>query len=169
MTSLLHGPPTERAPARLREWTDRGPARAGLLVASVLLLTFAFAPYRQFYLAWVGLAPLLVLAATARSNRRAFGWGWLAGAGFFAINLSWIFRATVPGAIALVMYLGIFWGLFAVVVRWTRLFRFDATRDMRPWRLASVAVLGTAAVWVHMEWIRSPLMTGLVLISREQT
>src|SRR5687767_12046091 len=150
MTLTPHAPPAQRATARGGELADRWPARAGLLAASVLLLTFAFAPYKQFYLAWVGLVPLLVLAATARSNRRAFGWGWLAGAGFFAVNLSWIFRATVPGAIALVMYLGIFWGLFAVVVRWTGLFRFDAPHVVKPWRLATVAVLGTAAAWVAL-------------------
>src|SRR5688572_14150579 len=96
---------------------DRAPVRVGLLALSVVLLTFSLAPYSQFYLAWFALAPWLLVVATTRSAARAFGWGWLAGAGYFAVNLSWLFRATVPGAIALVCYLGLFWGLAAVLVR----------------------------------------------------
>ena len=153
------------APDALRHW----PVRAGLVILSVAVLTFSFAPYAQFYLAWVGLAPLLVIAATSRSSWRAFGWGWLAGAIFFAINLSWIFRATVPGAIALICYLAIYWGLFAAVVRRTRLLDSDGQSHARPTRAAFRATLGAAAAWVAFEWLRSTLFTGFAWIPLGQS
>lgn len=37
-----------------------------LLASRVLLLTLAFTPVGQFYLAWVGLAPWLVFVAETR-------------------------------------------------------------------------------------------------------
>jgi apolipoprotein N-acyltransferase len=152
-----------------RDALQRWQVRAGLVVLSILLLTFAFAPYSQFYLAWVGLAPLLVVAATARTMWRAFGWGWLGGALFFAINLSWLFRATVPGAIALVMYLAIFWGIFAVVVRGTRLLDANRGPAERPWRSALGAAFGVAAAWVACEWTRATLFTGFAWIPLGQS
>jgi apolipoprotein N-acyltransferase len=149
----------------IRTW----PVRAALVGGTAALLTLAFAPYKQFYLAWIGLAPLLVVAATARSGVRAFAWGWLAGALFFAINLSWIFRATVPGAMALIAYLATFWGLFAAVVRGAQLLADDERAAARPFGTAVGAVVGVAAAWVGLEWLRSTLFTGFAWIPLGQS
>src|SRR3954467_4259350 len=61
-----------------------------LLLLSVALLTFALAPFNQFYLAWVGLAPWLVVVAKSRTVWRAFGWGWAGAFLFFTANMWWL-------------------------------------------------------------------------------
>src|SRR5688572_8974688 len=64
--------------------THRG--RAVLVGVSVILLTLAYAPLEQFYLAWVGLAPWLVMVGRGRQSAKGvFWWSWLAGIGFFAV------------------------------------------------------------------------------------
>ncbi len=146
-------------------YLDRAPVRVGLLALSLVLLTFSLAPYSQFYLAWFALAPWLLVVATAQSAARAFGWGWLAGAAFFVVNLSWLFRATVPGTIALVCYLGLFWGLSAVLVR------VIASRRAGPlaFRSGVAMVVLVAAAWVAVEWLRGVLFTGFPWIPLGQT
>src|SRR4051794_459825 len=128
-----------------------------LLVASgALLLFLSFAPYGQFYLAWVGLVPWLLVVATRDSHRAAFGWGWLAGFLFFLANLSYMFMNTVPGALAMTVYLALFFGIGGVVLRGTGLLRATSSAA------GLVAqVLGVATVWVALEWLRGIMLTGL--------
>src|SRR5437667_11854795 len=71
--------------------------RIALMLATAILLPLAFAPYGQFYLAWVGLAPWLILVATARSQRAAFGWGWCTGAVYFLLSFVYLLHNTIPG------------------------------------------------------------------------
>ena len=55
-------------------------------MAATLELRFRFSgaqPTGQFYLAWIGLAPWLLVVRGAKSNRAAFFWSWLAGTLFF--------------------------------------------------------------------------------------
>src|SRR3954447_3623513 len=85
--------------------TRRWSGRLLLVATGALLLFLSFAPYGQFYLAWVGLVPGLLVVATRDSHRAAFGWGWLAGFIFFLANLSYMFMNTVPGALAMTVYL----------------------------------------------------------------
>src|SRR5690606_10593490 len=134
--------------------------------ASVLLLTLASAPFGQWYLAWIALVPLLVAVQQAKSARRAALVGYLAGAAYFALNLWWLWTATVPGTVVLVVYLAVYWAMFAWIlhragllvvheeppgaeadtrVAWAR------RKDVRwTWRILLVA-----AVWVGTEWLRS--------------
>src|SRR4051794_32024583 len=72
-----------------------------LVVLSVLMLSLAFAPFKQFYLAWFGLVPLLIVLRDARSVWRAMLWSWLAGMLFFAANVWWLGYVTGPGFAAL--------------------------------------------------------------------
>src|SRR5262245_15239440 len=69
--------------------------RIVLMLCSAILLPLAFAPYGQFYLAWIGLAPWLVLVSTARSQRAAFGWGWATGALYFLISFIYLLYNTI--------------------------------------------------------------------------
>src|SRR5436190_12158181 len=75
------------------------PTKLGLAAASALLLTLAFAPLSQFYLAWIGLVPWMLLVRSAQGAGRAFLWGCLGGAVFFGINLSYVVLDTIPGGI----------------------------------------------------------------------
>ena len=101
------------------------------MLLSAGMLSLSFAPLGQFYLAWVGLAPLLLVIGDARSIRRAFLWGWLGGTVFFLINLSFLLLVTVPGALLLPPYLALYWGLAAAAIRAARLLGGHQTRSDR--------------------------------------
>src|SRR5687767_5208090 len=66
------------APIQL-PFTHRWYGKLALLSLSVLLLTLSFAPINQFYLAWVGLVPWLIVVQRCRSTVTAFLWSWLGG------------------------------------------------------------------------------------------
>src|SRR5436305_975612 len=51
--------------------TRRWSGRLLLVATGALLLFLSFAPYGQFYLAWVGLVPWLLVVATRDSHRAA--------------------------------------------------------------------------------------------------
>src|SRR6185312_17319212 len=97
------------APAALplaRRWWGK-PA---LLLLTIALLTFSFAPFRQFYLAWIALVPWLIVLRHCRSARAAFLWSWLGGEVFFTANMWWLVFVTGPGMAALMLCLGLYWG-----------------------------------------------------------
>jgi apolipoprotein N-acyltransferase len=123
------------------------------LIVSVLIgiacLTFAFAPMGQFYLAWIGLAPWLVMVGRCKSSQSALWRGWIFGTLFFAANLWWLAPVTLPGMIALEIYCGLFWGAAALLIRGADLLG----RGVR-------GVFAIAMVWTAGEWIRGNLMTG---------
>src|SRR5437763_15451172 len=84
-------------------------ARTLLLIATPCFLTLAFAPFYQFYLAWFALAPWLLVVRQSRSARAAFAWGWIGGALLFLPNFAYLLYLTVPGAIALALYMALCW------------------------------------------------------------
>ncbi len=122
-----------------------------LLLAGVALLTAAFAPVGQFYLAWIGLVPWLLVVANCKSYRSAFLWSWLAGTLFFIANMWWMAYVTLPGMIALMGLLGIFWGYAGVIIRGGRL--LVAPKDGGRFAFLRIALI--AAIWVAAsEWFR---------------
>ena len=146
------------------------------LLLSVLLLTLSFAPTKQFYLAWVGLVPWFCVLQACTSQRRAFLWSWLGGTLFFIANMWWLAFVTVPGMLALVIYLGLYWGLAGVIVRGFGWMNSRASRalpisssdsqlvNQNPpgqTRRGLGMVFGIAVVWVALEWIRGNFCTGL--------
>jgi apolipoprotein N-acyltransferase len=148
------------------------PHKAALVLLSAGMLSLSFAPLGQFYLAWVGLAPLLLVIADAGSIRGAFFWGWLGGTVFFLINLSFLLLVTVPGALLLPPYLALYWGLAAAAMRGARLVGGDVTRSDGPMSGFSTSAsagsslsvffcaTGIAAIWVAAEWLRGTVFTG---------
>jgi len=122
-----------------------------LVLMSAALLTPAFAPMDQSYLAWVGLIPWLLMIHRCRSQRSAFLWSWLGGTLFFVVNMWWMADITLPGMIALTIYCGIYWALAALVIRGAGL--LDGNRIL--------AVLAIPAVWICFEWLRGIVITGL--------
>ena len=119
------------------------------------MLSGAFSPFGQFYLAWVGLVPWILVLGSTRSWFRAALWGGLGGLLFNAISISWLFRATVPGAIGLILYLSLFWSLAAAVVK---LLKFETA-----WRPLGVfaSVFTFALIWTGTEWFRGYLFGGI--------
>jgi apolipoprotein N-acyltransferase len=159
-------------PATVVPLVQRWYGKALLEFLSVLLLSLAFAPVKLFFLAWVGLVPWLVLVRNCRTPWRAFGWSWITGVGFFAANMWWLGRVTGPGVVALMPILGLYWAVAGFILRGTGLVNLpvDGTTGqptpsdgvnaaaapssiLRP--LSSILpLLGIAAVWVTLEWLR---------------
>ncbi|HDR00226.1 MAG TPA: apolipoprotein N-acyltransferase, partial [candidate division WOR-3 bacterium] len=90
-------------------------------------LSLGFAPFPLRPLALVALIPLLALIED-RNRRRVFLWGWLYGTVAAAFHLWWIWFLVIPvepvtrvllniGVTVLFGYLGLYVGVFALVVR----------------------------------------------------
>lgn len=153
---------------------SRWSVRAGLLILGIAMLSLAFAPLGQFYLAWLGLAPVMLAVAPARSGWRAFAWGMLAGWLFFLINMSWLWLVTGPGLFALTLYLSIFWGFSAVFIRSLlapnalilhpqssilRLVLLALTWTGFEWLRGNVSFLGREGLpWLYLGQSQSPLL-----------
>jgi apolipoprotein N-acyltransferase len=139
--------------------TFRG--RVVLVLLCVGLLTLAYAPFKQFYCAWVALAPWLVLVGNAPTKKSAFFWSWLTGITFFSVNMWWVAFVTLPGAMGLVLYLGFWFGVSALVIRGAGLLEVgDGASPQPAWRPVAAVVL-IATIWAAQEWIRGNLFTGL--------
>lgn len=121
--------------------------RIGLAGISAVLLGLAQAPGAQFYLAWVGFVPLL-LATSGLRPAPAFGLWWMSAAGYFALNMYWIWHATLVGSAAMMAYLAVFWGAAGTVV---------AVVGRSKWGL----VLCFPAAFTALEWVRGWLFTGM--------
>jgi apolipoprotein N-acyltransferase len=132
---------------------------AVLLCAAVALLTLAAAPFGQWYLAWFALAPWLIAVGRARSTRIAMLRGWLSGVLYFAANLWWLWTASIPGTIVLILYFALFWSIAAGLIRGLQLL---PSNDSEPARATAVyRVFAIAIVWVATEWLRCNLNSGL--------
>jgi len=148
--------PAARRKRSHRSWASilRGLAwLVGPPVASALLLTLAFPPAEVSWLAYVALAPLLVTAVRAGTGKDVFWAAYLGGLVFFGINLYWIAPISWPGTLAgwavLTAYLGLYWAVWAVLVRW-----FGR-------RLRAPLAVAAPVAWVALEWVRGWLLTGL--------
>jgi apolipoprotein N-acyltransferase len=105
------------------------------------------------------LAPVLALAVTAGTPRRAFLEGWIAGLAFFVPLLRWLTHTmttfstlTLPLAVLVVLlmaaYLALFWGGVAWALAWLRA------------RLGARTLWLAPALWVAAELARTYLLGG---------
>ncbi|MCP2296578.1 apolipoprotein N-acyltransferase [Nocardia amikacinitolerans] len=134
---------TRRAPDRLRGVAARSMAA---LVAGLLLFG-SFPPRPFWFLAPVGIAVLTATVRGADGLRGGFGYGMLAGLGFFVPLLPWtgIYVGPLPWlalSTTCALYLGLF-GLLANLI------------GRLPWW-----PLWVALAWVTTEWIRSSFPFG---------
>jgi len=146
-------PPSERA-----AFVDHWWGKSVLLLLSVALFTFAFAPFKQFYLAWIALVPWLLVVSRCRSALTAFAWSWIGGLGFFIANMWWLVYVTGPGLVALMVVLGLYWGASGAIIR--RMELLNQPGSPRSWRLI-VDLFLIAFVWVGLsEWLRGAWPLG---------
>ena len=109
-----------------------------------LSLSFAFPEADLAPLAWISIAPLLVLARD-RSPRAASALGFVFGLGFFGSLIIWIkYVGWIPWAVLVVME-AFFIALFAAT--WSV--------AARRWGSGVVGALIAGALWVTAEWVRS--------------
>jgi apolipoprotein N-acyltransferase len=149
-------------PAPVAAGDGRPPGRGQRLAVAALA---GFALHLSFprpgwdLLGWVALAPVLALAVTARSPRRAFAEGWVAGLAFFLPLLRWLthtmttFSTMGPALAVLVLlglagYLALFWGGTAWALAWLRV------------RLGAWTLWLAPALWAAAELARTHLLSG---------
>lgn len=144
--------------------------RLSCLIAPVIaaiagaLTVFAFAPFRLWPLQIVCLAVLIGLTLRAPKPRHAFFTGWAYSAGSLAAGLHWLYISlhqyggmAAPMAVAAIILLALFLGLFAALAcSLTRFF-------MTGWRAGEniSALLLFPAFWTFADWIRGWIATGL--------
>jgi len=88
-----------------------------LAITGGALLAAAFPPLGWWWAAPLAVAALTASTVTTRRARGAFGWGFLGGATFFLLLLSWI-RILGPDAwVALALVCALWFGLLGVVTR----------------------------------------------------
>ncbi|HEU4768108.1 MAG TPA: apolipoprotein N-acyltransferase [Pyrinomonadaceae bacterium] len=121
--------------------------------ATTLLLIFSFPNFEFWFLAWIGLVPLLVAIARRPSPRRALLLGWAAGTVFFYATCYWltysmIHYGGVPTIIAYVLLLpgAIVVGLFPALAMML------AALAIKRWGVW--AVLLAPIFWTAFEWFR---------------
>ena len=130
-----------------------------LSILSGVLFALAFPNASLGFLAFIALAPLFVALVRARSWREAFLIGWLSHTVAWLIMVPWVVRvmshygglpylAGVGIFILMSLYLGLFGGLFGLLVRW-----------IRP-EQSFVRWLAIPLAWAATEYGRTYLMTG---------
>ena len=132
-----------------------------LLVAAVagVVLHLAYPRPGWDLLGWVGLAPVLALAATARSPGQAALEGGIAGIAFYVPLLRWLTHTmttfstlTWPLAVLVLLglagYLALYWGAVAAAVAWLGQ------------RLGAGALWLAPPLWVAGELLRTYLLAG---------
>ncbi len=124
-----------------------------------MLAVLSFPRFDLYGLAWIALVPLH-LAIQGRSPWAAFGAGWVAGAVFFIGTMSWVTHTMIvfgklpaivsyPLMFLLVAYLGLYFGLFAVVAAFLHR------------RLGPYSALLAPALWTSLELLRTYALSGL--------
>jgi apolipoprotein N-acyltransferase len=88
-------------------------------VVSSMILFIAFPGLNQWYLIFIGLMPFL-LALEGRRGISAFGVGYLFGIHFTILILYSIMNITLAGFIMLLIYLALYYGMFAFVYTYLR-------------------------------------------------
>lgn len=121
---------------------------------AAILFAGALPPFGQWWLAWFWMLPVLWKLWSGNDARGfwfGFRHGWLAGYFTFTATLWWVGHVTVPGMIAMCLYLALYpalWGGFAARLR-----------PQSPSR-GLLAMLALALLWAGLEWVRGVLMTG---------
>lgn len=138
-----------------------------LVLASAVLLSLSFAPFALAPLAWIALVPWLIAVAECRRVAGAFVTGLLSGVLFFGLNTWWLWTATTPGTVGLIIYFSLYWAVAAALLRSLRLLSRTA-----PSVIGSLAtLLAVPTLWTAVEWLRAYLIPGFpwLLLGYSQT
>lgn len=127
-------------------------------IISGILIALSFPVFNLYFLAWAAFVPLLV-SLWGESGRQGFVRGYVFGLVYFFGTLYWIYHSinfyggvSFPASISIVLllcaylslYPALFAGIFAAMVRKTRL----------------PALLIAPVIWVSLEFVRSYALTG---------
>ena len=119
-----------------------------LSLAALAAKSLVFEPVGWWPLSFVCLVPWLLIVAATTHAPRAYAYAYLFAVVFFLLNMKWMAGVTVPGYVALSLYLAAYFPMMAVAVR-------HAARR-RGWSMAMVFPF----VWVGGELLRAIVMSG---------
>jgi apolipoprotein N-acyltransferase len=154
-------PGEARRPLVLTFIRDSVPSRweAALAVGSAILLILAFPNFEFWWLAWIGLVPLLFAVATTSRKRTAFVLGLLWGTIFFYGTCWWLtypmtHYAEVPAwrAYPLLLLPVVFVSVFPALA--------CTSISLIVKRFGTAAILAAPGIWVAFDWLRGAV-TGL--------
>lgn len=132
-----------------------------MLLCSGASLTFAFAPYNQWYLPFVVLPAVFYLIS--RFADKIFIAGWIFGLGYFSAGIAWVHVSISEfGGLPLVASLSLMFLLCAYLALFpaTALYltkRFFPSRSLWP--------LALPFIWIVSEWMRAHFLTGFPWLS----
>ncbi len=121
-----------------------------LSVLSGVLLALAFPKPEINFLAWFGFIFLLFSIKRSSTYRKTFLLSYLCGLIFFGIVVYWAVYVTFIGAIVLIFYLALYFGVFGLGLRWVE----------NSFRNPLFKILLISSLWVGLEFVRSHLFTG---------
>jgi apolipoprotein N-acyltransferase len=122
---------------------------------TIVLTCAAFPPYDMGEAGYVFAVPLL-LWAYRRPPFKIFAWTVLvAQAVTWTIILGWLYHVTWVGLFLLGPFVGLIIGVWYLAVWWT----IPRTTGHRPLVRVTI-ILGLAALWVLLEWVRTTLFGG---------
>ena len=131
----------------------------GLASLSAVLLVLSFPNFDLWWLAWIGLAPLLLVVATTSRKRTAFVLGLVWGVIFFYGTCWWLthpmiqFAGVAPWlAYPLLLFPVVFVSLFPALT--------CASISLVVRRYGVAAMLAAPVFWIAFDWLRSAV-TGL--------
>ena len=87
--------------------------RIALAVLSAVLLILSFPGFNMWIFAWVAFIPLF-FAIEGQKPFKAFLISYLTGFLFFLGTIYWLIHVTLPGMLAVVAYLALYFGLFGL-------------------------------------------------------
>ena len=129
-------------------------------IVSGLLLALSFPKFNWDFLAWIALAPLLlVLTQHGQTLRRAFGLGWLTGWVFFFFSCNWITHSMIRYGGMNVVLAYLVAALFtALTALFPGLFALATTRLIQVFGLWALGL--APIIWAATEWLRG-ITTGV--------
>jgi apolipoprotein N-acyltransferase len=130
-----------------------------LALATAALLILSFPDFSLTFLAWISLAPLLVVIARGVTFKRAFWLGWLVGIVFTFFAENWIAHSMVYfGDMLTVIAYAVALLFAAILAIFPALFAGAMSKLVQRFGWRSIAL--APIVWVATEWLR-PALTGV--------
>jgi len=114
---------------------------------SALLLALSFPKFNLEFLAWFAFIPLF-FAVRNLSKEKSFFLFFICGLIFWTITVYWLAHVTLAGALLLILYLALYFGIFGFILS-----------SMRSTPCA-LRLFSVPAVWVLLEYSRGNLFTG---------
>jgi apolipoprotein N-acyltransferase len=136
-----------------------------LALAGGAALSFAFAPFGQWWLALLAPALLMSLWARAGTAREGAWLGFFFGLGLYAAGTWWLYISIrIFGEAPIAVALGVMGALVLIMAGYQAFLGYVVTRWLEPGSLAG-QVLWVPAAWVLLEWWRGWFLTGFPWLS----